>query len=338
VCDPGQWSGPAAALAAVTAGLTALAGADLTGLTTGEQADLLRALGVAEARVVAARSAVLAAFGATRGYESDGAGSARSWLRWQTRITPQAAAAAAGWARRLAAHPDVAAALAAGAVSPSWARCICDWTSRLPVFGQQQDADKVLLAAAAGGAELADLAGLAEEITRRCAGPDSDRDGEGDGFRDRHLQLAGYWQGSGLLQGNLTPECAAALRAVLDSLNGTAGAEDHRTAGQRDHDALCEALTRLLAARCPARAGRAARPGPAAHDPGPAAGPARRPRRGRGVGRVRRHRPARHRLRRHDRARRHRPPRPRPARPARRRPPGTRHPRQRDRSRPGPAR
>jgi hypothetical protein len=143
-------SGPAAAMAAVTAGLAGLAGTDMAGLTTGEQADLLRALGVAEARVVAARSAVLAAFGASRGYEADGAGSARAWLRWQTRVTPQAAAAAGGWARRLAAHPDVAAALAAGVVSPSWARCICEWTSGLPVFGQQQDADKVLLAAACG--------------------------------------------------------------------------------------------------------------------------------------------------------------------------------------------
>jgi Domain of unknown function (DUF222)/HNH endonuclease len=258
---PGQQQRPgvAAAMAAVTAALAELAGADMTGLTTGEQADLLRALGVAEARVVAARSAVLAAFGSSRGYEADGAGSARAWLRWQTRVTPQAAAAAGGWARRLAAHPDVAAALAAGVVSPSWARCICEWTSRLPVFGQQQDADKVLVAAACGGAELADLAGLAEEITRRCAGPDKDRDGEGAGFRDRDLKLAEYWEGNGMLAGNLTPECAAALRAVLDALNGKAGPEDHRTAGQRDHDALQEALTRLLAARClPGRGGQPA--------------------------------------------------------------------------------
>jgi hypothetical protein len=250
-------SGPAAAMAAVTAGLAGLAGTDMAGLTTGEQADLLRALGVAEARVVAARSAVLAAFGSSRGYEADGAGSARAWLRWQTRVTPQAAAAAGGWARRLAAHPDVAAALAAGVVSPSWARCICEWTSGLPVFGQQQDADKVLLAAAAGGAELADLAGLAEEITRRCGRPDSDPGS--DGFAGRDLKLAGYWEGNGMLAGNLTPECAAALRAVLDALNAKAGPEDHRTAGQRDHDALQEALTRLLAARClPERGGQPA--------------------------------------------------------------------------------
>jgi Domain of unknown function (DUF222)/HNH endonuclease len=226
----------------------------MTTQTPAEHADLLRALGTAAAQVLAARSAVLAAFDAARGYEADGAGTARSWLRWQTRITPAAASAAAAWMRRLRAHPDVAAALGAGTVSPSWARCICEWTGRLPLFDQQQDADKVLLAAAAGGAELADLSGLADEIVRRCARPDTDP--EGDGFADRSLRLAEYWEGNGQLDGSLTAECAAALRAVLDALNAKAGPEDHRTAGQRDHDALCEALTRLLAARClPERGG-----------------------------------------------------------------------------------
>ena len=165
MCESGQQLSPAEAMAAVTAGLTALAGADMTALTPAEHEEVLHGLGAAEARVVAARSAVLAAF------EADGAGSARSWLQWRTRITPSAASAAVAWTRRLRAHPDVAAALAAGVISPSWARQVCDWTGVLPFFDQQYDADKVLLAAAAGGAELADLAGQAEEIVRRVRGP-----------------------------------------------------------------------------------------------------------------------------------------------------------------------
>ena len=87
---------------------------------------------------------------------------------WQTRVTSGAAAGAVGWARRLAAHPAVGDALAAGEISASWAREICAWTGQLPV-GKQADADAILLAAAAGGADLADLAGLAEEMRRRCA-------------------------------------------------------------------------------------------------------------------------------------------------------------------------
>ncbi len=73
--------------------------------------------------------------------------------------------------KRLEAHPAVAAALAAGTISPSWARHICAWTDALPE-DSRDDADRILLAAAAGGAVLPDLAGLAQEMRRRTATPD----------------------------------------------------------------------------------------------------------------------------------------------------------------------
>jgi hypothetical protein len=38
-----------------------------------------------------------------------------------------------------------------------------------------------------------------------------------------------------------TPECAAALTAMLDALGNKAGPEDTRTTSQRHHDALEEA-------------------------------------------------------------------------------------------------
>jgi hypothetical protein len=111
----------------------------------------------------------------------------------------------------------------------------------------------VLLAAAGGGAELADLAGLAEEMHRRCAPPDRDDDG---GFADRWLRLDLTFRDAGRVEGDLTPQCAAALRAVLDALGKKAGQEDDRTKGQRDHDALEEACRRLISAGClPDRAG-----------------------------------------------------------------------------------
>jgi hypothetical protein len=40
--------------------------------------------------------------------------------------------ATVGWARRLAAHPVIAHALAGGQLSASWARAICGWSDRLP--------------------------------------------------------------------------------------------------------------------------------------------------------------------------------------------------------------
>ena len=153
MCLPGQPPAPPAsaadAVAMARAGLAALAAVDAAGLTAAEQADCLRALEQAESVHTAARARVLAAFQAGGGYEDDGHGSAKTWLRWQTRITKAAAAAAMAWMRRLAAHPAVADALGAGDISLSWARQLCAWTDLLPAECRA-DADAILLAAAGG--------------------------------------------------------------------------------------------------------------------------------------------------------------------------------------------
>jgi hypothetical protein len=235
----------------VSAGLSLLAGLDPTELTSAEQADCLRALERAHAQLLAARSAVLAAFTAARAFEDDAAGGPRSWLRWQTRITTAAACDAVAWTQRLAGHPAISAALASGEVSVSWARKICWWTDRLPA-GARGGADQILLDAAARGAGLRDLGGLAEEIHRATASPDTDND---DGFDHRNVRLLTHFRGAGKLDGDLTPECAAALRAVLDSLSAKAGPEDVRTPSQRQHDALAAACHRLISAGLPDRAG-----------------------------------------------------------------------------------
>src|SRR5215472_190367 len=240
------------ALSAISAGLDYLTAADAASLTTAEQAGCLRALEQATSKHTAARSRVLAAFHAQDGSVDDGHGSTRTWLRWQTRIGGGAASDAMGWMRRLSAHPAVGDALAAAQVSESWARAICAWTDLLPPE-HRGGADQILLAAAAGGAELRDLARLAEEIHRQTARPDTDGD---DGFDDRSLQLARTFRGAGKLRGDLTPQCTAALAAVLEALGKRAGPEDLRSRCQRDHDALEEACRRLIAAGClPGRAG-----------------------------------------------------------------------------------
>jgi hypothetical protein len=50
-----------------------------------------------------------------------------------------------------------------------------------------------------------------------------------------------HFRGAGKLNGDLAPECAAALTAMLDALGKKAGPEDTRTTSQRHHDALEEA-------------------------------------------------------------------------------------------------
>ncbi len=241
----------------VLAGLGWLARADAASLPGPVQADCLRGLETALSVHAAARARVLAAFTAQGSYEDDGQGSPRTWLTWQTRVTRAAASGSLGSMRSLAAHPAIAAALAGGQVSVSWARQIAEWTDLLPA-GCRADADVILLAAAAGGADLTALADLAEEIHRRTARPD--RDGDDGGFADRSLRLGTTLGGAGKLHGDLTGRCAAALHAVLDSLGRKAGPEDTRSAAQRRHDALEEACRRLLAAGClPERAGQPAR-------------------------------------------------------------------------------
>ena len=211
MCLPGQPPARPAtsadAVAMACAGLAWLAGADVASMPAAEQADCLRALEQAEAVHTAARARVLAAFHAGAGFQDDGHGSAKTWLRWQTRITKGAAAGAMAWMRRLSAHPAVADALAAGGVSLSWARQVCAWSDLLPA-ACRADADAILLAAAADGADMADLAQLAEEMRRRTARPDTDGD---DGFTGRSVSLDVTFGQSGKLNGDLTPQCTAAV-------------------------------------------------------------------------------------------------------------------------------
>jgi Domain of unknown function (DUF222) len=238
----------AQAVALVRNGLDWLAAADPAGLSGAERAEVLRALAAAESVQLAAASRVLSAFAAAEDYTADGQGGPRAWLAWQTRSTRPAAAAAMAWTRRLAAHPAVAKGLAAGSISVSYARRVCEWADELPA-DVQQAAAQILVQAAAGGGDLGDLAALAEEIRARTARPDTDTGGE-RAFARRELFLDSYYRGNGHLTADLTPPAAAALQAVLDTLGTRRGPEDTRTRAQRDHDALEEACRLLIASGC----------------------------------------------------------------------------------------
>ena len=144
--------------------------------------------------------------------------------------------------RRLAAHPLIAAALAEGQLSSSWAKALCEWTDQLPE-ARRADADAILLAAAGGGAGLADLGALAQQMIERSrTTPDRDK----DTFGDRAVWLETTIGGAGRLSGDLTGPAAAAVAAVLAALGARGGTEDTRTLVQRQHDALTEACRRLI--------------------------------------------------------------------------------------------
>ena len=228
------------ALDMIRAGLGYLAAADPGQLPAVTQAEVLRELEQHDAMATAARAGFLAAFTAGQGPAGDGDYSAVSWLIHRTGITKGAAIGHTAWSKRVASHPRVLAALAAGQVSESAGRLICLWTDKLP--GDYRDqGDEQLLAAFAGGLGLADLAALFAEMYVRARGDLPDRD-PGREFADREVKLATTIGGAGVIHGDLTGECAAAVAAVLDALSAPAGKEDDRTRGQRYHDALAEAM------------------------------------------------------------------------------------------------
>ena len=231
-----------------------LAAADATTMTAEEQARCLRVLERATSVGTAARTSVLGAFASGRGYSADADYSPRAWLIHKTGVSKGAAVAYTAWVRRAEDHPRVLAALATGDLPESVARILCQWINRLPE-DQRDLAEEKLVAAALAKMSLQDLAELYGEIYEqaRSASPDEDKD---EVFDDRAVRLITTFQGAGVLNGDLTPECAEAVAAVLDALAAPAGAEDTRTQEQRYHDALQEAMCRLTAAGLlPERAG-----------------------------------------------------------------------------------
>jgi uncharacterized protein DUF222 len=280
------------ALEVARAALGYLATADATEMAEVEQAGCLEGLERVVSVTTAARCSVLGAFTTGKGYSADADYSPRSWLIRKTGITRGAAVSYTAWAKRAVGHPEVFAVLAAGNVSESFARTVCSWTDKLPT-ASRDSADAILMAGAVRGLGLPDLAVLAGEMLARSWQPDrpnpapgpglgSDPDGRpadsgngqpGDGdqpggdqpggdegrdeaFEDRALRLLVTFGGAGVLHGDLTPECAEIVSTVLDALAAPAGSEDGRTKDQRYHDALQEAMTRLIASGLlPERAG-----------------------------------------------------------------------------------
>jgi hypothetical protein len=139
-------------------------------------------------------------------------------------------------------------------MSESVARTICQWTDELPEDCRPA-ADAILVTAAKAGMDLRDLSELAAEIYERSR-PDVPDQDPAQAFEDRAVRLESTFQGAGVLNGDLTPECTAVVTAVLDALSAPACAEDTRTHAERYHDALHEAMRRLVAAGLlPERAG-----------------------------------------------------------------------------------
>jgi hypothetical protein len=240
---------------AVAGYLNSPAVGDLDGPARGEALEQLAAIA---SLLGAAHNGLLRRFDADDGHDADGYASSAAWLAGKTRLGRKDAKAAVRQMRLLARHPLLDAATTTGAVTVSWAKEIAGWTGRIDHEELQSEADRILIDAAQAGADLDDLKIIAQAAYEawRAQEPDPEEDPRGRGFGDRYLDLETTMDGAGRITGDLTPECAAAVTAVLEALGKSRGPEDFRSAGQRYHDALQEGCELLIRAKMvPDRAG-----------------------------------------------------------------------------------
>src|SRR5271157_110617 len=210
----------AEALGMLRSAMGYLAAADATQMAAETQAKCLLALEQLDAIETAARASILAAFTSAQGYSADADYSPRAWLINKTQGRgeralglgpPGRGASAGGRGAGRGAHP-------VGVGGPEDLPVDGQTARGLPP-GRGRDPDR--------GGEVrcgpARPGGTGPEIYARSPRdePDSDPDGE---FNDRSLKLETTFQGAGVLNGDLTPECGAVVTAVLDALSAPAGA------------------------------------------------------------------------------------------------------------------
>jgi hypothetical protein len=231
-----------------------LADQDPASLPAEAAAERLRLLEQADAMAAAARAQLLTVFDAKDGHLADGQRSTRTWLVHTTRVTTGQAGEYKAIQALARDHQTLLAALAEGdVITKSVALQLAKWTKVIP-RDCRPEAEELLVAAARAGVDLRGLAAICAEIRARIA--DADPDSDDDRDLDRGVSLDTTFDGAGVIHGDLTPECAAMVQAVLDALSAPAGGGDLRTRPQRYHDGLAEAMKRLLASDLlPKRAG-----------------------------------------------------------------------------------
>ena len=251
--DGRMFGSVAEALRMANATMDYLNGPEAADLDPAACGPVLRSLAAVRAKFTAAHASVLGRFDAADAHDADGYGTSASWLDAMANMTRPDAKAEVRRMRLLRDHPALAEALAAGDISKSWAMAIAGWTRKLPAE-LRAETIRILVQAAQAGAALDDLRMIAAVALEkwRASRPDADD----DGFDDRYVQAGTTFGGAGVIRGNLTPECAAAVQAVLEALGKKAATADARTEGQRFHDALQQGCELLIRAKMvPDRAG-----------------------------------------------------------------------------------
>ena len=252
--DGADFRSVAEALRAGVAFADYLNASDAAELEPAALGEALVSIGEIQSKLAVASAEFLFRFDARDGHDADGYATSSAWLAAMSRLAKKDAKAAVRRMRVIAGHPLLARGMAQGEISESWAREIMAWLKKLPEE-LREGTEEVLAEAAAAGASLEDLATITAHALAQWEAEHPDEDDD-DGFPDRFLQIETTFAGAGVIRGDLTPECSAAVTAVLEALGKKAGPEDDRSEPQRFHDALQLACELLLRAKLvPDRAG-----------------------------------------------------------------------------------
>jgi hypothetical protein len=200
-------------------------------------------------RLTAAQTTAVAAGEARQVQRADGSVSMKSWLTGHCRISGRAAADLVRDGRRLAQLPRLAAAYAAGAVTPAHVGAVTSAVTPARVAV----AEKNGIALATTDAVLTEAAralgpeDTAKAVRRWVAGIDPDGALDDAAGLPRLFRMAVSAQGRVYLSGHLDPVGGETLQTALEALmNGDRPAGDLRTHGERMGGALVELARRAL--------------------------------------------------------------------------------------------
>jgi hypothetical protein len=229
--------------------LDALAGDDLHALVAPQLLDRVAELVQAANRIAAELTRTVRRCEVTQAAEHDGLKSMQSWLRGHARLSPAEAGQLVRNGRALAQLPGVAAAFAAGAVTPEQVAVVAP----VAAPGTQAAAVEQGVDPAAVDVTLAEVAAtqphvqLGRVVSHYLARLDPDGP-EPDPTESRSLTLSKYADGTLGLRGQLDAVGGEKLQAALESIvQAGRPAGDLRTRAQQLADALVQVADNALA-------------------------------------------------------------------------------------------
>ena len=220
---------------------------DVTELSDDELREVLAAYPDAQTSLTAAWAKAVREAEKRQLHQDDGHRSIGAWLRAHTLCSGKQGSSAAWFARRLARLPQTLAALERAEISEGHAKQISFLTKDVPFEKVQQLEDN--LVETARHAELSEFRSLIDRLRVQWL-PEKTADEREDAYERRSFDIGEQYGGLVPLHGWVDPLLAEKLHVVTNALSepdlADTPVEDRRTPTQRRHDALDEALTRML--------------------------------------------------------------------------------------------